>query len=101
MVDQASLCLINVRGDRFPAPGHYVSTTPKWRIYMKVHVDNLDVAMELGNNGIVLSVYDNDNTYKGKFRVGKGTVEWCKGKKHLGNGKKVNWNDLISYFEED
>lgn len=68
---------------------------------MKVNVDDLDVAMELGNNGITLSVYDNDNTYRGKLRVGKGTVEWCKGKKRIGNGIKVNWNDLITYFEED
>ena len=66
---------------------------------MKVNVDDLDVAMELGNNGILLSIYDNDGTYRGKLRVGKGTVEWCKGKKRIGNGQKFNWNDLISYFE--
>lgn len=68
---------------------------------MKVNVDDLDVAMELGNNGILLSIYDNGNTYKGKLRIGKGTVEWCKGKTRIGNGVKVNWNDLIAYFEED
>lgn len=68
---------------------------------MKVNVDDLDVAMELGNNGILLSVYDNDNKYRGKLRVGKGTVEWCKGKTRIGNGTKINWNDLISYFEEE
>lgn len=68
---------------------------------MKVNVDDLDVAMELGNNGIILSVYESDNTYRGKLRVGKGTVEWCKGKTRIGNGVKVNWNDLIEYFEED
>lgn len=68
---------------------------------MKVNVDDLDVTMELGNNGILLSIYDNDNTYRGKLRVGKGTVEWCKGKTQIGNGEKVNWNDLIAYFEED
>ncbi len=42
---------------------------------MRVSVDDLDVAMELGNNGILLSVYDNDGTYRGKLRVGRGTVE--------------------------
>ena len=68
---------------------------------MKISVDGLDVAMELGNNGILLSVYDNDGTYRGKLRVGKGTVEWCKGRTRIGNGVKVNWTDLISYFEED
>ncbi|MCD6532578.1 MAG: hypothetical protein J7L25_00670 [Deltaproteobacteria bacterium] len=68
---------------------------------MKVNVDDLDVAMELGNNGILLSLYENDNTYRGKLRVSRGTVEWCKGKTRIGNGVKVNWNDLIEYFEED
>ena len=66
---------------------------------MKVNVDDLDVAMELGNNGIRLSVYDNDGTYRGKLRVGRGTVEWCKGKTKIGNGIKVNWYDFISFFE--
>jgi len=68
---------------------------------MKVNIDDLCVAMELGNNGILLSVYDNDNTYRGKLRIGKRTVEWCKGRTHLGNGVKVNWSDFILYFEED
>jgi len=68
---------------------------------MKVSIDDLCVAMELGNKGILLSVYDNDNTYRGKLRIGKGTVEWCKGRICPGNGVKVNWSDFISYFEED
>ncbi len=68
---------------------------------MRVNIDDLDVAMELGNNGVQFSIYDNDATYRGKLRVGRGTIEWCKGKIRIGNGKKVNWNDLISFFEED
>ena len=68
---------------------------------MKVSLDDLDVTMELGNNGVLLSVYDNDGAYRGKLRVGKGTLEWCKGKTRIGNGRKVNWNDLITFFEED
>ena len=57
---------------------------------MKIYVDKLDVLMELKNNGIQLSVYDNDNKYLGKLKVGKRAVEWCKGKTHIGNGIKVN-----------
>ena len=68
---------------------------------MKVNVDDLDVIMELRNKGLLLSVYDNDNKYRGKLRVGRGTLEWCKGKTRLGNGIKINWNDLIAYFEGD
>ena len=67
---------------------------------MKVNIDDLDVAMELGNNGVRFSVYDNDDNYKGKLRVGRGTIEWCKGRTKIGNGIKLNWNDLISYFED-
>lgn len=33
---------------------------------MKVNVDDLDVAMELGNNGILLSIYDNDGELTGE-----------------------------------
>jgi len=42
---------------------------------MKINIDDMDVAMELGNNGIRLSVYDNDGNYRGKLRLGRGTVE--------------------------
>ena len=66
---------------------------------MRVNVDDLDVVMELGNNGILLSIYDNDGIYKGKLRVGKGTIEWCKGRIRVGNGVKKNWDDFISIFE--
>ena len=68
---------------------------------MKVYVDGLDITMDLGNNGILLTVYDNDQNYRGKLRVGKGTVEWCKGRIRIGNGEKVSWNDLISFFEDE
>lgn len=67
---------------------------------MQVNIDDFDVDMTLGNKGITLAIYGNDNQYLGKLRVGKATVEWCKGKTRIGNGIKVNWNDLITWFEE-
>lgn len=66
---------------------------------MKVSVKDLQVSMELGNNGIELDVYDNQGNHRGDLRIGKGTIEWCKGKKHKGNGVKVTWDQLIKYFE--
>jgi hypothetical protein len=66
---------------------------------MKVNIDDLDVDMQLGNNGVRFAVYSNDGEYIGKLRVGKATVEWCKGKVPVGNGVKINWNDLIAFFE--
>ena len=57
---------------------------------MKVNIDDLDVEMILGNNGVIFAIYSNDDEYLGKLRVGKGTVEWCKGKTRMGNGVIVN-----------
>lgn len=66
---------------------------------MKVSIKDFAVNMDLGNNGVTFDVYDNDGKFLGDLRLGKGTVEWCKGKTQSGNGVKVKWNDLIKYFE--
>jgi hypothetical protein len=67
---------------------------------MKVSVKDLQVSMDLGNNGIELGVYDNKNVYLGDLRIGKGTIEWCKGKQQKGNGVQKKWPDLIAWFED-
>ena len=64
-----------------------------------VTVRDLDVDMDLGNNGVILEVRDNDDGFLGKLRVGRATVEWCTGKTRIGNGYQVSWKDLITYFE--
>lgn len=66
---------------------------------MKVRIKDLSINMELGNNGVTFDVYDNDEKFLGDLRLGKATVEWCKGKTKAGNGVKVKWNDLIGFFE--
>lgn len=68
---------------------------------MKVHVKDFDVDMELGNNGIVLQIWDNDDEYLGKLRIGKATVEWCKGQTRIGNGKKVKIKKLIDLLNKE
>lgn len=55
--------------------------------------------MELGNNGVTFDVYDNSGTFLGDFRLGRGGVEWCKGKTRAGNGVKKTWEELIAFFE--
>jgi len=55
--------------------------------------------MQLGNNGIELDVYDNQENHLGDLRIGKATIEWCKGRTRKGNGKQVSWQDLIGWFE--
>ena len=57
--------------------------------------------MNLGNTGITLDVYDNQDKFLGDLRIGKGTIEWCKGKTQAGNGVKKKWTDLIAFFEND
>jgi len=66
---------------------------------MKVSIKDLQVSMTLGNNGIELDVYDAKDNHLGDLRVGRGTVEWCKGKISAGNGKQVTWQELINFFE--
>lgn len=46
---------------------------------MKVSVKDLSVNMELGNKGIELDVYDSNGEHLGDLRIGRATIEWCKG----------------------
>jgi hypothetical protein len=68
---------------------------------VKISIKDLSINMDLGNNGVTFDVYGNDDKFLGDLRLGKGTVEWCKGKTKAGNGVKVKWNDLIKFFEGD
>ncbi|HEY9161761.1 MAG TPA: hypothetical protein VIS94_11820 [Desulfomonilia bacterium] len=65
---------------------------------MKVSIKDLQVNMDLGNNGIELDVYDNNDKHLGDLRIGKATIEWCPGRTHKGNGKQKNWDELIRFF---
>ncbi len=67
---------------------------------MKVSVKDLAVSMDLGNNGIELDVYDNQDKHLGDLRIGKARLEWCKGKTRKGNGNQVTWKQLIDWFEQ-
>lgn len=66
---------------------------------MKIKIKDLSVNMELGNKGVTFDVYDNNDVFLGDLRLGKGTVEFCKGKTKAGNGVKVKWEHLIQFFE--
>lgn len=66
---------------------------------MKISIKDLSVAMELGNKGIELDVYDADGNHKGDLRLGRATVEWCKGRTRSGNGNQVSWEELITWLE--
>jgi hypothetical protein len=66
---------------------------------MKVSIKDLQVSMGLGNNGVELDVYDNNGQHLGDLRIGRGTIEWCKGKTQKGNGVQKNWTQVINWFE--
>ncbi|OLH13374.1 hypothetical protein IXO675_008075 [Xanthomonas oryzae pv. oryzae] len=66
---------------------------------MKVRIKDLSVTMELGNNGVIFDVYDNE-TFLGDLRLARGKVEWCKGKTKSGNGIQVKWTELLAFFDE-
>ncbi len=65
---------------------------------MRVSIKDFQVSMELGNNGIELDVYDGDK-HLGDLRIGRGRIEWCKGRVRTGRGKKVTWMKLIEWLE--
>lgn len=67
---------------------------------MKVSVKDLSVSMELGNNGIELDVYDNQGKHLGDLRIGRATIEWCRGRVRNGNGNKTDWVALIEWLEQ-
>jgi hypothetical protein len=66
---------------------------------MKVSLDLADVTAELGNKGVVFYVAANDGKHAGKVRIGRATVEWCKGRKRIGNGKKISMERFLELLE--
>ena len=66
---------------------------------MKVSIKDLQVNMDLGNNGIELDVYDNEGKHLGDLVISKAKIEWCKGRTRRGNGVEVSWTELIKWFE--
>jgi hypothetical protein len=59
-----------------------------------------DVEAQLGNNGVILYVADNSGKHVGKLRIGQATVEWCRGRTRVGNGKKLSMQDFIDQHLE-
>lgn len=53
------------------------------------------IEARLGNKGIVLYVADNQGHHVGKLRIGQATVEWCKGRTRIGNGRRLAMEEFI------
>lgn len=67
---------------------------------MQVRLDMDDLAIALGNNGVTLTVADNDGKHVGHIRIGRATVEWRKGRTRPGNGKTLELERLLKLLEE-
>ena len=66
---------------------------------MQVKLGLEGVGIQLGNNGIVLKIADNDGKHVGTLRIGQATVEWRKGKTRVANGNKLSLAELIQHLE--
>jgi hypothetical protein len=68
---------------------------------MQVKLDLDDVTIMLGNNGITLTIAQNDGKHIGHLRVGQATVEWRKGRTRSGRGQKISLARLIELIEKE
>jgi hypothetical protein len=66
---------------------------------MQVKLAMEDVTIFLGNNGVTLTIADNDGNHIGHLRIGQATVEWRRGRTRPGNGTKVKLKDLVDYLD--
>lgn len=58
-----------------------------------------DLEGQLGNNGILLRVYDPGwKKARGRLKIGKGTLRWYPGKTSK-NYKSATWEELIEWLE--
>jgi hypothetical protein len=67
---------------------------------MQVRVKDLQVSMDLGNNGLELEIKDNKGNHLGDLRIGRAKVEWCKGRVRAGNGIQIRLEDLVQLIEK-
>lgn len=69
---------------------------------MAVRIKDLDINMELGNNGVEFEVRSTDNSKQiGDLYVTKTGLIWCKGRKRRENGISKSWDDVVQMFKDN
>jgi hypothetical protein len=68
---------------------------------MQVRLSMDDVTITLGNNGVTLTIADNQGNHVGHVRVGQATVEWRQGRTRPGNGTKMPLSKLIELIDRE
>lgn len=65
---------------------------------MDVKIKNFNVEMAVKNTGIEFQVQEpNGGGHRGDLILNRKGLEWCEGKIHAGNGKKIKWKDFIAW----
>lgn len=67
---------------------------------MQVKIKQIDIPIELKNNGVELEIRDGKNKLE-DLVIGKGGITWCKGKTSLKNGVKKSWGEVLTFFNND
>ena len=67
---------------------------------MQVELKMDEVNIALGNNGIVLKIYDNAGTHVGDLRIGKATVNWMRGRTREPRGNKIPMDVFIDMLDQ-
>jgi hypothetical protein len=66
---------------------------------VKVWIKNLEVEMQVKNNGIELDIRDNADKHIGDLYVTKTKLIWCKGRINRDNGKEFALEDFIAMMD--
>lgn len=66
---------------------------------MNINIKSLKAEMVLKNTGMELEVRNNKDEFLGDMVINKKGLTWCAGKTSVKNGKQVNWEEIIDFFE--
>jgi hypothetical protein len=65
---------------------------------VNVGIKKFSVDMDIKNKGIELEVRSPGDDHQGDLIVTKTGLIWCNGKQPRRNGKKVSWDDFITWM---
>ena len=68
---------------------------------MNISIKSFDVKMEIRNKGVEFEVRDTKGVFLGDCIVTRTGLIWCNGKTKRANGKKVNWNNFITWIQSN
>ena len=67
---------------------------------MKVKIKEFAVDMDVKTKGVEFEIRDNNDAFPGDVYITKTGLIWCEGKTKKENGKKIPWQDFMSYMSD-